>query len=635
MPTGISLEDPALSAAKTLKHNLVVAGPGAGKTELLAQRACFLLQTGSCPPPYRILAISFKREAAENLRARVLLRCGRELASRFDSMTFDAFGKDLVDRFRLALPLELRPSPDYEILTGADVNDERMRQRMLHIATEHCPLSRRNRESVTGEDLRAGMFSLTLPFSGWPELSHYTAGAGMWRALLAEEPSKLTFAMINRLAEFLVRTDTAVRSALRDTYRFVFLDEFQDTTNAQVELTETCFHGSAAILTAVGDTKQRIMGWAGAQSGVFGHFKNRFGAELVKLTQNHRSRSRLVEIQSVFAAELDPDSAPAVTARTGSETGECRVWEFPGEAREAQYLTEVIAALVEAGTPPEEICVLCRARPDQFAAALVSKLKEAGVKVKVEVNRRETIGEPVSALLLDMLELVFSKASPDAWDHVGAVASEIAGDGDDHSAFIRTRTRLLVFLNDQPPLIVAAGETEDAIKVTLDRFLAFIGRERFAALHPQYAQGKFLDDVVTRLAKVIADEVPDTGWAGVVDAVKGVGAISVMTMHKSKGLEFDTVIFLGLEDDALWNFQRNNEEETCGLFVALSRAKQRCYFTFCRQRSNRHGFLQAQSRITVKRIYELFEAAGVALEKIENHHKLSSTPPPSSPALTR
>lgn len=614
-PTGITLEDAALSAAKSLTHTLVVAGPGAGKTELLAQRACFLLQTGTCPPPYRILAISFKREAAENLRARVILRCGRELASRFDSMTFDAFGKDLVDRFRLALPPELRPSPDYEIVTGADVNDNRMRERMLQISSEHCALGHEIRESVTAGDLRAGMFSLKLPFSTWPEFAHFMVGAGMWRALIAEEPSKLTFAMINRLAEFLVRTDTAIRSALRDTYRFVFLDEFQDTTNAQVELTETCFHGSEAILTAVGDTKQKIMGWAGAQSGVFPHFQKRFGADLVKLTQNHRSRSRLVEIQSVFAAELDADSVPAVTARAGSETGECRVWEFPTEAREAEYLTETIAALVDAGTSPEEICVLCRARPEQFAAALVSKLKAAGLKVKVEVNRRETIGEPVSALLLDMLDLVFSKAAPDAWDHVGAVASEIASDGDNDSASTRTRTRLLLFLNEQSPLITAAGEEEDAIKITLDRLLAFIGRERFAALHPQYAQGEFLDEVVTRLAKVISAELPEAGWAGVVDAVKGVCAVSVMTMHKSKGLEFDTVIFLGLEDGALWNFQSNTEEETCGLFVALSRAKERCYFTFCQRRLNRNGFSQTQSRITVKRIYELFAASGVTVEK--------------------
>ncbi|WVV49583.1 UvrD-helicase domain-containing protein [Pseudomonas sp. NA13] len=76
------------------KNRSVIAGPGAGKTELLAQRAAFLLQTDAAPSPRRILAISFKRDAASNLAARVRQRCHHTHASRFDSMTFDAFAKD-------------------------------------------------------------------------------------------------------------------------------------------------------------------------------------------------------------------------------------------------------------------------------------------------------------------------------------------------------------------------------------------------------------------------------------------------------------------------------------------------------------------------------------------------------------
>ncbi|HEY5073769.1 MAG TPA: UvrD-helicase domain-containing protein, partial [Pyrinomonadaceae bacterium] len=78
----------------------LLAGPGAGKTETLAQRADFLLRTGTCPYPKRILAISFKKDASENLKARVTIRCGHQLASRFDSHTFHAFAKRLIDIFR-------------------------------------------------------------------------------------------------------------------------------------------------------------------------------------------------------------------------------------------------------------------------------------------------------------------------------------------------------------------------------------------------------------------------------------------------------------------------------------------------------------------------------------------------------
>lgn len=78
----------------------MVAGPGAGKTEFLAQRAVYLLETGACTP-YQVLAISFKSDAADNLAARVR-RCPPELAGRFVSHTFDAFTKGLVDRVTTA-----------------------------------------------------------------------------------------------------------------------------------------------------------------------------------------------------------------------------------------------------------------------------------------------------------------------------------------------------------------------------------------------------------------------------------------------------------------------------------------------------------------------------------------------------
>ena len=108
-PVGVdSLEPTAEYIVHSSSNTLVVAGPGSGKTELLAQRACFLLETGTCSLPRRILAISFKRDAAKNLGERVRKRCG-DRAKRFDSFTLDAFAKSLVDRFIPAFPVPWRP----------------------------------------------------------------------------------------------------------------------------------------------------------------------------------------------------------------------------------------------------------------------------------------------------------------------------------------------------------------------------------------------------------------------------------------------------------------------------------------------------------------------------------------------
>ena len=100
---GFRLESEAMDTVLNDKNTLVVAGPGAGKTELLAQRACFLLETNTCRYPKKILAISFKKDAADNLRERVEVRCGKELALRFESKTYDALAKEIEDRFKNSL----------------------------------------------------------------------------------------------------------------------------------------------------------------------------------------------------------------------------------------------------------------------------------------------------------------------------------------------------------------------------------------------------------------------------------------------------------------------------------------------------------------------------------------------------
>ena len=89
-----------------------------------------------------------------------------------------------------------------------------------------------------------------------------------------------------------------------------------------------------------------------------------------------------------------------------------------------------------------------------------------------------------------------------------------------------------------------------------------------------------------------------------------------MTMHKSKGLEYHTVVFVGLEDSALWSFANSQAEETRGFFVAFSRAKQRVIFTFCHERPKYAGKAAVpQQRNQIGSLYGLLEAAGITPEE--------------------
>jgi superfamily I DNA/RNA helicase len=177
-PIGVDeLEANAITVVRSTGNRSVIAGPGTGKTELLAQRAAYLLQTGTSPAPQRILAISFKRDAASNLGARVRKRCHRQHAGRFDSMTFDAFAKGLLDRFGQALPERWRPSPDYEIMFPTDRGYRDFLQQSLGAPPKSVGTYADIMALTVKQFERRHLFGSPLPVDGWSEPS-----PGEWAA---------------------------------------------------------------------------------------------------------------------------------------------------------------------------------------------------------------------------------------------------------------------------------------------------------------------------------------------------------------------------------------------------------------------------------------------------------------------
>ena len=260
--------------------------------QFLAQRAAFLLQTRRCPAPQRILAISYKRDSAANLARRVASRAP-EHAGRLVSMTFDSFTKGIVDRFRSALP------PAWVINGAYDVtfwNGRSQRDYPTILAQRAGGQVARDLYSLPGETFIAdvvGTWSLPVDPTTTPATVAEFAAWSWWREhYLRPGTQHVDFTMLNRLAELIVRSTPQLRRALRTTYPFVFVDQFQDTTGAQLTFLHSVF-GAGAVITAVGDRKQRIMGFAGALDKAIGHYVTAFGAKSYELTWNFRSSAEL------------------------------------------------------------------------------------------------------------------------------------------------------------------------------------------------------------------------------------------------------------------------------------------------------------------------------------------------------
>lgn len=619
-PLGVkSLEPNALHAVRDETNGLVVAGPGAGKTELLAQRACYLLQTGTCRAPRQILAISFKTDAAANLKARVHLRCGEELSKRFHSLTFDAFAKSLLDRFGRALPEEYRPAPDYAI--NFDIQ-KRTRELLDDLVGSTYGLSRAEVSGIGAERFYKREFlgrALPIPTAEPVSVEHRAASA-LWQHLLkGGKTSQLNFHMIGRLAELLARLNPLILKALRQTYSHVFLDEFQDTTRIQYALTRALFWNSSAVVTAVGDSKQRIMGWAGAVDKIFEAYSGDFHAARRDLVMNFRSAPRLVRIQETLIAAIEPGTAAPEPADDGADgDGECRVLLYPDHEREATHLAEQMVEWVFGERiSPREICVLTRNKPANYTDALIRECAKRGVKARVETDLQDLLAEPLTLIALDALRLAVLGKDRDAWSRLVTLLRDLLGLDEADPRVRRLERDLSAKCSDIGGKLAATDLDINALAKLIAGFFDFIGYDAFRRMFPQYLQGTYVRDLFRDFVKHLWKCFQATGdWGQALAELGGEDAIPIITIHKSKGLEYHTVVFMGLEDSAMWNFAKESDEEKRNFFVAFSRAKKRVLFTFSNKRAKGGGSSVSQSRKAIGVLYELLEAAGVSPEQV-------------------
>ncbi len=615
-PSGIAtLEVNALDVVKSTSNRSVIAGPGSGKTELLAQRASYLLQCAISPPPRRVLAISYKRDAAFNLARRVATRCHAEQAYRLDSLTFDAFAKGLVDRFGQALPQRWRPTPDYEI---AQVSRTMVQEFLLSRSPPPNVGSRDDLMQLNFKTFeRDWMVAAPLVEAGRTGKMSPGEWAGQqyWESWLrGGERSYLSFAMIGRLAELLVRTNPMVRQALRLTYSHVFMDEFQDTTQVQYDLVKTIFLGSNAVLTAVGDNKQQIMRFAMAMEDPFTPFEVDFKAQRIPLQNNYRSSPDLVRIQEVLARAMDRKSVKPVSQSKGTIVGEsCEVWDFRTPKDEARTLAQFVSReMKKYELKPRDFCVLVRLRTADYARELAPAFTAHGLLLRNESDKvgdvvlQELLSEPASEILISLLRLVTARNAGRYWTECFESVCFLKGAMVDDQA---RRSRISKALDDlsieftktHAAPIATAAEAKRVVK----ELLTWVGTTTLVSASHAYRQGQWLQKVID--ASALHLEASCKGardWSHALDVYEGVHSVPLMTIHKSKGLEYHTVIFVGLDDGAWFSFRREAEQETCGFFVAFSRAKQRVVFTYCASRGQRND---------VAPLYRLLGSAGVRM----------------------
>ncbi|MFI6427785.1 UvrD-helicase domain-containing protein [Promicromonospora sp. NPDC050880] len=523
VPTGGKvLERNALAAATAVDQNVVVtAGPGSGKTELLAQRADFLFRTGACPYPRRILAVSFKVDAARNLRERVRQRSGTRYAARFDSFTFHAFAKRIIDNYRPALAGISALDADYSI----------------------DPDTRVARTQITFKDL--------VP-----------------------------------LALEILETNRYARGGIRQTYSHVFLDEFQDATTEQYDLLKAAFTHGDATMTAVGDVKQRIMAWAGALDGVLQTFADDFSATPLSLYQNFRSAPRLRRMQNRMITVMDATAASDAESLAG-DAGTIDVCGFETDRHEAEHVADQVQTWLADGIAPSEIAILVRQQPHLVTARLAESLSRRGIAFRNEQDAQDLVAEPAATLVFNYIRVVTSARQPAAYTELMRTTARADASEEEALRFDRKLKRLIQEARTDLRTSRDGGADPTFWRSSIASFLELVSRPALMALSPGYQQGSRLDDVLDQAFKAFEDALTvEEKPAAAIKRLSDTETVRILTIHKCKGLEFERVVVLGVENELFWG---DPEEAISAFFVAISRAKTHLTLTHARFRDRPVG----------------------------------------------
>ena len=364
---------------------LVLAGAGSGKTRVITHRIAHLLAQNV--PARAILAVTFTNKAAAEMKERVRRLAG-DGARGVTVSTFHAFGVRVVreQHEKLALPQKFAivDSGDQAALVKRLLRDLKIDDKRFDVARVLSIISRRRMGAAEGHpggagsagdgrSAQRGALEDEYELCASELLPRYELGL---RAMGAVDFDDLLLLPLK-----LFRTDADVLASYQKRYRYILVDEYQDTNAAQLELLEL-LAGMRRNLCVVGDDDQSIYAWRGAQVRQIMEFDKRFpGCVEVFLEQNYRSNGNILDAANAIIGK-NPGRKPKRLWTDKGRGPNLRLAIAPDDEQEAKYVSDEILRLsYEEKIPPCEIAVLYRTNAQ--ARPLEEALRLAGVRYRV------------------------------------------------------------------------------------------------------------------------------------------------------------------------------------------------------------------------------------------------------------
>ncbi len=522
---------------------LVIAGAGSGKTRILTRRIAWRVATGVASPSTS-LALTFTRKAASELRLR-LRELGLPLpvtSGTFHGVALAQLRQRALDRDR---PLPVLVESKARILSTIlpDLANRR---------SGRAPLDRRDLIGGVAGEIEWAKARLITPerYSREAQVAGRTppidvdAVAENYQAYETERKRRRMYDfddLLTTLAE-LIERDPDFAATQRWNFRHLYVDEFQDANAAQLRLLDAWL-GGRRDLFCVGDARQSIYGWNGADPSAMENFASRYvGSRVMELSTNYRSTEQVVRFAHSILARSGPP--PRVTREEGPLP---TITQYASAEEEAIGVADAIRRQIHQGTRVNEIAVL--ARTNAQLIAIERALSQAGIALR-QTGTDHFLSRP----------------------EIQRALGNLIDEGDHRrSATQRFKTWLTdLSLNDfhEENDRLTNEESDDLATLLL---LA----EDYGDLEPLPSPDGFRRYLEQALRN---DLLP-----------RSTPAVDLLSFHRAKGLEWKSVFIIGMEEGYIPINQAKTRaqlaEEQRLLYVALSRASSELHCSWCTMRS--------------------------------------------------
>lgn len=431
------LNPPQQQAVDTIEGPvMVIAGPGTGKTQILALRVANILDKTDTKPE-SILALTFTDAGSHAMKERLRRYIG-DAAYKVAVHTFHSFAGQLISKYPDAYPNIIggRSATDIERFSIIEdiINDGSLKELrpngdpLYYVKKIPGAISDLKKEYVTPDEFARRLQDLEKRLLELPQFHEKGAHKGKVRSDYAKEEKR-----INKLQELnyvyrqyqqvlkdchiydfedmIVETVGALEKNeemlrdLQETYQYILADEHQDVNESQNKILELLahFHDKPNIFV-VGDEKQSIYRFQGASLDNFLFFEDKFpGTEIVQLVDNYRSTQAILDIAHSLIKSDDPELAKLrVPLKAAGEKiagrQECR--RFSHEAVEDDWLVGEVKKLLASGVPSEEIAVIVRYNRD--VEHIAGRLRAAGLDTRASAES-DILDHPVTKAAEDLM----------------------------------------------------------------------------------------------------------------------------------------------------------------------------------------------------------------------------------------